>query len=119
MFLANSFFPGASDPQIQMMMLVTMVIVSIANFYSVTLLEKQNNKAFYLVYGLFILLIFLMAAIIRSDFILLKAVKGFYEIINLPFDYWVLTLSISVVSAVALFSAQMLRKRLMGKVTTS
>jgi cation-transporting ATPase E len=116
MFLGQSFFPGASDAQIQMMMLVTMVIVSISNFYSVTLLEKQNSKAFYLIYGLLILVVFLLAAIIRSDFIILKAIREFYEIINLPFDYWVLTLSISAISAIVLFTAQILRKRVIGKI---
>lgn len=116
MFLAQSFFPQASDAQVQMMMLVTMVIVSISNFYSVTLLEKQNSKAFYLIYGVLILFIFLLAAIIRSDFIILKAIREFYEIINLPFDYWILTLSISVVSAIVLFTAQIFRKRFMKKV---
>ena len=50
-----------------------------------------------------------------SDFFILKAVRGFYEIINLPFDYWVLTLSASVICAVALFTAQMLRKKIISK----
>jgi hypothetical protein len=116
MFLGQAIFPVATDPQIQMMMLVTMVIVSIANFYSVTLLEKQNSKAFYLVYGLLILLVFLLAAIIRSDFIILKAVREFYEIINLPLEYWLLTLTVSILSAGVLFTAQRLRKRVMGNV---
>ena len=115
MFLASSIFPGVSDSQLQMIMLVTMVIISIANFFSVTMLEKQNNKSFYLVYGLIILMVFLVTAIIRSDFIVLKVIREFYELINLPFDYWILTLGISTVSAVVLFVVQMLRKKIMSR----
>ena len=60
-------------------------------------------------------MVFLVTAIIRSDFIVLKVIREFYELINLPFDYWVLTLGISTVSAVVLFAVQMLRKKIMSR----
>lgn len=115
MFIMEDYFPAASDSQVQMVMLVTMIIVSISNFYSVTLLEKQDSKAFYLIYGLMILVVFLLIAITQTNFTLIKIIKEFYEIINLPFDIWVVTLLISLICAIVLFTIQALRKRIMSR----
>ena len=115
MFIMEGYFPNASESQVQMVMLVTMIIVSISNFYSVTLLEKQDSKAFYLIYGLMILVIFLLISIIRTDFIIIKLIKEFYEIINLPFNVWIVTLSVSLICAIVLFTIQVFRKKVMAK----
>lgn len=115
MFIGRAVFPGIAEAQIQMMMLVTMITVSISSFYAVTLLEKQKSKLFYFLYGLFILGIFLSLAFTEINFIIFTLIKEFYEIINMPLDYWVLTLSVSFGGAVILYGAQILRRNLMKK----
>ncbi len=115
MFIAGSVFAGISEVQVQMMMLVTMIIVAISSFYAVTLLEKQKSKRFYFLYGLFILGIFLFLAFTEIDFIIFTLIKGFYEIINLPLNYWALTLAVSLAGAVILFSSQIFRRNLIRK----
>lgn len=115
MFIAKSVFAEIAEAEVQMMMLVTMITVSIASFYAVTLLEKQKSKMFYFLYGLFILGIFLFLAFTEIDFVIFTWIKAFYEIINMPLNYWGLTLAISIAGALILFFAQVLRKNLINK----
>ena len=115
MFIIQAIYPAINEIQVEMMMLVIMVITSIANFYSVTLYGVDENKNLYLIYGLLTLSLFLFLAITNIDFVVFKLIKEFYEIKNLKFEYWLVTIGVSIAGAVVLFVLQMIREKLISK----
>lgn len=110
-YISGMYFT-INDTENQMILLTTMIITSIANFYSVAIHNEDKNNNTYLIYGLLIIFIYLFLAATNWDFVVINILKKFYEISYLSFDYWVLTIVIGVGSAILLFIAQYIRKRI-------
>jgi cation-transporting ATPase E len=109
------FYSGASDEEIKMVMLSIMIITSVANFFAIALHRGETRVRPYLLYGLGILVVYLLLAGIKVDFVPLNWIKSFYEINYLDTRYWGLVAVISLVCAVALFLAQKLRERIIER----
>lgn len=109
-YISGQYF-ALNEIEKQMILLTTMIITSIANFYSVAIHAGDRNNKTYLMYGLLIIFIYLFLAATNWDFVVINILKKFYEISYLSIDYWLLTIAIGVCSAIFLFAAQYLRKK--------
>lgn len=110
LYFAEKYFT-LNEIEQQMILLTTMIITSIANFYSVAIHSGDRNNKIYLMYGLLIIFIYLFLAATNWDFVVINILKKFYEISYLSIDYWLLTIAIGVCSAILLFAAQYIRKK--------
>lgn len=110
-YFAEKYFT-LTEIEEQMILLTTMIITSIANFYSVAIHAGDRNNKTYLLYGLLIIFIYLFLAATNWDFFIINILKKFYEISYLSFDYWILTIIIGFCSAILLFIAQYIRKKI-------
>lgn len=113
-YTAEKIF-GISGVEKQMVILTAMIITSMANFYAVAIHKGDPNNRTYLLYGLLIISIYLFLAATRIDFIIINLLKTFYEITYLNGEYWLITISIGVISASILFTLQLVRKKLFDK----
>jgi cation-transporting ATPase E len=109
-YISGMYFT-INETENQMILLTTMIITSIANFYSVAIHAGDRNNKTYLMYGLLIIFIYLFLAATNWDFFIINVLKKFYEISYLSFDYWILTIVIGFGSAILLFIAQYFRKK--------
>lgn len=115
MFFARDIMGVYNDADIQMIMLTTMIITSVANFFSVAVKKRDENTSAYLIYGLFIVFLFIFLEITQIDFWALNLIKSFYEITYLKPEYWMFTLAIGFLSAGVLFALQKAREYLFKK----
>lgn len=112
-YIAESMY-SVSEKDLQMTMLTIMIIINIANYFSIVLTkEETNNRLLYVIYGFIIMLlyIFLAATSIQSEAI--NLIKTFYEIEFVRPQLWPMIMIISVVSSIILFLLQKLRRRIL------
>ncbi len=112
-FIERNF--TVSEKDIQMVMLTIMIITNIANFFAIVLIKQDDNKLAYLLYGFFILIIYVFFAATNIDSAVINLLKEFYEIDNVRRDLWPTIMIISLISSVILYFAQKLRDRIINK----
>lgn len=111
-FVEKNF--AVSEKDIQMVMLTIMIITNIANFFSIVLNKDDDNKLTYLLYGFFILIIYVFFAATNIDSAVMNLLKEFYEIDYVRADLWPTIMIISVISSVVLYFAQKLRDKIVN-----
>ncbi|HEY3249816.1 MAG TPA: HAD-IC family P-type ATPase [Ignavibacteria bacterium] len=102
---------------IQMVMLFIVIIITAANFLSVTIHKGERNLKLYVLYALSLVGLYSFLAITRSDFVIIRWIKTFYEISHLEYKYVDIALIISIISAVILFIFQIARKKMINKIS--
>jgi cation-transporting ATPase E len=98
---------------VEMVMISIMIITTISNFLAVSLRKGEKNIILYLSYAGLILGIFLFLAVTKSDFIVFRIIKEFYEISYLQPKYWGVVGFVSLLSSILLFISQKFREKLM------
>jgi cation-transporting ATPase E len=109
--IAEKFF-SITKPEVEIVMISIMIITTIANFLTITIRKNEKNIRLYLLYGLLILLVYIMLVISSSSFEALKLVKIFYEISYLKPEYWPVVLGVSIPGSLLLYFLQKLREKL-------
>lgn len=104
-------FHLVTEKDIQMVMLTIMVIINIANYFSIVLTkeETQENRLIYILYGFIIMLIYIFLSATRLDSLVLNIIKKFYELDYVRPDLWPVIMIVSIIGSVILFAAQKLR----------
>lgn len=104
-------FHLVTEKDIQMVMLTIMVIINIANYFSIVLTkeETQENRLIYILYGFIIMLIYIFLSATRFDSLVLNIIKKFYELDYVRPDLWPVIMIVSIIGSVVLFAAQKLR----------
>ncbi len=104
-------FHEVTEKDIQMVMLTIMVIINIANYFSIVLTkeETQENRLIYVLYGFIIMLIYIFLSATRFDSLVLNIIKKFYELDYVRPDLWPVIMIVSIIGSVVLFAAQKLR----------
>ncbi|USQ15436.1 HAD-IC family P-type ATPase (plasmid) [Legionella lytica] len=110
-------YAGHTAEDLQMVMLSIMVIVTTTNFLAVTIHKKEKNLRLYFLYAFGLIALYSSLALSKSDFILVKWAKIFYEISYLDRKYWLLTFLISFVFSIAIILSQLLRKKILKSIT--
>lgn len=112
-YFAQKYFQ-LTEGELQMVMLTIMIITNIANYFSIVITrEETGNVLWYLLYGFFILLLYIFLAATGIQSGVLNLVKAFYEIEFVRPGLWPMILAISLGGSFILFFAQKLRRRLM------
>ncbi|MBK8553021.1 MAG: HAD-IC family P-type ATPase [Ignavibacteria bacterium] len=111
-FVEKNF--AVTEKDIQMVMLTIMIITNIANFFSIVLNKEDDNKLTYLLYGFFILIIYVFFAATNIDSTVMNLLKEFYEIDYVRADLWPTIMIISVIGSVVLYFAQKLRDKIVN-----
>lgn len=109
----ESYYPGYTEEQLQMVMLSIIIIITTANFLSVTLHKGEKNLRFYLCYTFGLISLYAFLAITRLDITVINWMKIFYEISYLSSEYWLLVILIGFISAGLLFILQIFRSYFM------
>jgi len=106
--------PGYTAEDIGMVMLSVIIIITSVNFISVVAHKNEKNMKLYLLYAVGLVLLYSFLAVTTSDFILIHWIKTFYEITYLQESYWLIALTIGLVSAGLLFVLQKIREKFIG-----
>ncbi len=112
-FVKKSFNVSQSD--IQMVMLTIMVIINIANYFSIVITKDDNNKLTYLLYGFMILILYIFLAATNIDSGVILFLKMFYEIEYIRPELWITIMTVSLIGSFVLFAAQKLREKIINK----
>lgn len=104
-------FYDVNEKDIQMVMLTIMIIINIANYFSIVLVktETDKNRLTYVLYGFGILLLYIFFAATKINNFLFNAIKTFYEIDYVRQDLWAVIMIVSLIGSVVLYSLQKLR----------
>jgi len=108
-------FYSLSEKDIQMVMLTIMIIINIANYFSITITKDDQNKLIYILYGFGILILYMFFAATSSEAGILALIKKFYEIDFVRPELWSVILAVSLAGSVILFIAQKLRSAILLK----
>ena len=93
-------------------MLSVMIIASVANFFIISLQDRENSCAKFVAYGTGVLALYFILLFSGSPQSFIGQIKEFYEIaITIDFDSWKMVVSIGVVSSVLLWILQYFRLR--------
>jgi cation-transporting ATPase E len=111
-YFANKYFSPLPENDLQMIMLTTMIITSIANFLTIALHRSEKNFKTYLLYGVLILILYLFVTITNIDFVLIDFIRLFYELSYLDVKYWLLVAVVGTISSAALFVLQQIRAKI-------
>jgi cation-transporting ATPase E len=98
-----------------MIILTSFIIISISNFYSVTLKKSTAKKGQYVLFGLLLAVLYCSLVYIKTDFILHKFIKDFYEINTVELFILKYVLLISVAFSILLYIIQTLRSKIISK----
>lgn len=104
-----------NERDLQMVMLTIMIITNIANYFSIVLKKNSGNNLIYLIYGIFILIIYIFFAATSIDFLIINWIKSFYEIYFIKPELWPVIIIISLISSFLLIAAQKLREKIILK----
>ena len=102
---------GPSQSDAEMVMLSIMVVISVTNFFLVTIQPAAPQKWQFILYGGLLLGIFFTLVHLHQSHWLLNAIKTFYEIQNINAPSWLTIALISGGSSLLLAGLQMLRRR--------
>jgi len=75
--------------------------------------KGEKNILLYLLYAFLLLLLYVFLVTTKSDLVLFKILKEFYEIHYLKPEYWLGVIIISITSSLLLFLLQKLREKLL------
>jgi cation-transporting P-type ATPase E len=110
-YFANKYFI-TNENNLQMIMLTTLIFTSVSNFLAVTFTKENINKKLYLIYGLVIIMVYVVLMLIQSETGALGMLKMFYEINYIDYRYWIVAISVSLVGSAGLFIIQKIRGRI-------
>ncbi len=100
---------------IQMAMMSIMIIITSANFITVSIRKGEKNILLYLGYGLMIVLLYMFLAVTQFHSRLFHDIKEFYEIEYLKPEFLHIVLITGLISSVVLFVVQKIRERIIDK----
>jgi len=112
-FICSKIFHAPQD-SLEMIMVTIMIFISVANFIIIAISTIEKTK-FYFIYGLLLVSLYIFFAFINIDFFLFNILKVFYEIKYVSPHYWLIIFLISIISSLALFYLQKLRRELLFK----
>ncbi|MBF0342971.1 MAG: HAD-IC family P-type ATPase [Nitrospirae bacterium] len=110
-FLTKRFHSNHDNSE--MVMLSIIVVASIANFLAVVIDRFDTSKIKHLIYSFFMLLVYFALVSVEVNNIVIREIKGFYEIMTLENNSWEIIMLVSLLTTVALITAQRLRGRLL------
>lgn len=107
--------PLYTEPGVQMAMLSIMIIITAANFLSISFHKKEKHLLLYVCYALGLVGLYMLLALTKIDFVLFNILKKFYEISYLEPQYIETVLLISAAAAAILLVVQQIRRKIIFK----
>ncbi|MBF0317196.1 MAG: HAD-IC family P-type ATPase [Nitrospirae bacterium] len=110
-FLSIGLKEGRDDSV--MVMLSIIVVACIANFLAVVIDRLDRDKLKHLVYSFFMLMVYFILVSMDANNIVVRGVKGFYEIREIGHNSWIVVATVGILTAISLITLQRLRIRLL------
>jgi cation-transporting P-type ATPase E len=87
-FYLSESIPHITHFQSEKVMIAVMTVVSVANYFAVTIHKDEKRKMQYLIYGLLMLCAYFLLLYMHGHNDIINTIKMFYEIPNLPVQAW-------------------------------